>query len=391
MEKNQQIISVEPDVTIVVRAHGNLDVQGWKRAEVGIVTDINVQKIRHENKLLRLIFVEDCELSVPAGVPLIIDRVSDNARLRNLGNPLTINKVQGSLTLQNIRSVSVGRVSDACLIENVEGNVKLGKIGENLKGKNLLADISVERVSGNVKLYQLGGKVDIRSDENIEISLTDGNHGNVHLKASDSVLVQLPADPHATIKIKSGGEHIDINVGSYQKKIKDSRCEVLLAGGGQEIVIDSGDRVRVTAEVLDEKEILKLFEEVDQLWVKLKEESAARQAARTGKVHWEIKMVEGAAKVAQDTMEGLVPFAGQITEEAIESAEKHVQEALARVEDQIRNLGYEVWTEDDEPETTGSSDVTAEEKLIVMRLLEQQKISVEEADRLLRVLEDSSK
>jgi hypothetical protein len=72
VEKSQQIISVEPDVTIVVKAHGNMDIQGWDRPEVGIITDINVQKIRHEKNLLRLIFVEDCELSVPENSSIII-------------------------------------------------------------------------------------------------------------------------------------------------------------------------------------------------------------------------------------------------------------------------------------------------------------------------------
>ncbi len=36
MEKYQQIIAVESDVTIVVRAHGNLDVHQWDRPELGL-------------------------------------------------------------------------------------------------------------------------------------------------------------------------------------------------------------------------------------------------------------------------------------------------------------------------------------------------------------------
>ncbi len=391
MNKNQQMISVEPDVTIVVKAHGNLDVQGWERSEVGIVTDINVQKIRHENKLLRMLFVEDCELSIPQGGRLIVERVSGNARLRNLTNQLTVNKVQGNLAIQNVQTVSISRVADDCILENIEGVVEVGRIGENLKGKNLHSAIKVERVSGNIKLHSMGGKLDLRSEENIEISLTDQNHDAINLRASDNILLHLPVNPNAALQIKSSGEHIELSVGDYQKKINENRCEIRLGDGSQKIVLDSGNRVRVTGENLDENELLRLFEEMDVLWAKLKEDSEARRAARAQQVNWEIKMVEGAAKVAQEALNGVGVIAGQITEEAIVQAEQHVQEALRRVEEQIRNLGYDVWvgSEKSTPENE-TSDVTEEEKLIVMRLLQQHKISVEEADRLLEVLSVSS-
>ena len=103
-------------------------------------------------------------------------------------------------------------------------------------------------------------------------------------------------------------------------------------------------------------------------------------------------MVEGAAKIAQEAMEGVGTVAGQVTEDAIKQAEIHVKEAMKRVQEQIRNLGYEVWVEDENPPSEAKTkDVSDEEKLIVMRLLQEQKISVEEADRLLEVLAETSK
>lgn len=397
MEKNQQIISVEPDVTIYVKAHGNLDVNGWDRSEVGIVTDINVQKVRHENKLLRLLFVEDCELCIPKDVRLIVERVSGNARLRNLVCELTINKIQGKLAVQNVQTINVSRVAEDCLLENIAGKIEVGRIGENLKGNNLHSDLSVERVSGHVKLHALGGKTEIRSDESIEIGLSETNHEKVYLKASENILLYLPVNSDANLQIKSSGEKIELEVGENLKKIHENRCEMILGNGSQMIVLDSGNQVRVTGEILDENELKRLFEELDTLWDKLKEESDARQAARANNIHWEIKMVEGAAKIAQEAMEGVGSMAGLIAEETIMQAEAHVQEALKRVEEQIRNLGYDIWV-DEEVSSKGSSrsiakapGVTVEEKLIVMRLLQEHKISVEEADRLLEVLAESTR
>jgi hypothetical protein len=391
VERSQQIIAVEAEVTIVVKAHGNLDIIGWDRPEVGITTDINVQKIRHEKNLLRLLFVEDCELSVPQTASLIIERVSENVRMRDIQKLVTVNRVQGNLTVRNACQINISRVSEDCLLENIEGEVEIGRVGETLKGKNIQASIKVERVSGQVRLHGLGSGVDIRSGDSIEASLTESNQQEIFLKASENIFLHLPVNPDVALQVKSGGESIELDTGDIQKKLNEPRCEMRIGNGSQKVVLDAGNRVKVTGEILDEKEIIQLFSELDQLWLHMKEESKARQEARDGKVNWEIKMVNGAAKIAQEAMEGVGVVAGQIAEETIQQAELRVREALERVEDQIRNLGYDISIgEEHVYQGEKDPDVTAEEKLIVMRLLQQQKISVEEADRLLEVLSDVS-
>lgn len=399
MERYQQVIAVEPDVTILIRAHGNLDVHQWERPELGIVTDINVQKIRHESKLLRLLFVEDCELSVPSNRELIIDRVSDNARLKDLQNPLTINKVGGRLALQNVNSAVVGRVSDSCLLENIRGSLKIGKIGDQLTGKNLVGSISIERVSGEAKLQGVGGALDIRGDDNIEVSLLDSNREKINIRSSDSIKLHLPAEPDASLQIRSGGESILLETGALKKKMNEGRSEIRLGNGGQKIVLDAGDRVQITSDVPDAKEITRLFEDLDTLWNRLKAESELRRAAREKESRWEIKMVEGAARIAHEALDEVEDFSNQISDDAIREAQLRVKEAMKQVEEQIRNLGYDLSVVGEAHERQSEAggqenqmaDVSDEEKLVVMRLLQQQKISVEEADRLLQVLSEAGK
>jgi hypothetical protein len=388
MSKNQQFISVEPGSTIYVKAHGNLDIRGWDRTEVGITTDINVQRIRHEKKLLRLLFVEDCEVMVPAGCKVIIERASGNARVRDLTDPIVINKVQGDLALQNLDGVTIARVSDNCLLENVHGNVHIMRIGGNLKGKNIQGTIYAERVQDDVRLSAISAGAEIRSSGNIELSLLENTDKEIKLTASDKILLHLPASPDAALYIRSRDDRIELNVGERHDKINASHCELNLGSGRQKIWLEAGDKVRVTEEVFEDAEIRKLFEELDNLWAGLREASDARRENREKDVHWEIKMVEGAARIAEETMDGMSEIASQITEETVRQAEEHVRTALKRVEEQIRNLGYDYWTEPaSEKPQKKTSAVTAEERLIVMKMLQENKISVEEADRLLEILE----
>jgi hypothetical protein len=388
MSKNQQFISVEPDSTIFVKAHGNLDIRGWERAEVGITTDINVQRIRHEKKLLRLLFVEDCELMVPPTCKVIIERASGNARVRDLNEPVIINKVQGDLALQNVGGVTIARVSDDCLLENIHANVHISRVGGNLKGKNIQGTIYAERIQDDVRLFAVSSGAEIRSSGNIELSLLENTDKEIKLNASDKIMLHLPANPDVSLYIRSGDERIELNVGDRHDKINHSHCELTLGDGRQKISLEAGDKVRVTEEVFEDAEIRKLFEELDNLWARLREESAARRENREQDMHWEIKMVEGAARIAEETMDGMSEMASQITEDTVRQAEEHVRIALKRVEEQIRNLGYDYWAEPvREKPKKKTSDVTAEERLIIMRMLQENKISVEEADHLLEILE----
>ncbi|MCJ7625404.1 MAG: hypothetical protein MUO76_18045 [Anaerolineaceae bacterium] len=388
MNNNVQKISVEEGITVVVKAHGNLDIQGWEQPDVAITTDINVQKVRHEKDLLRLLFVEDCDLSIPDDVKLIIERASGNTRIRNINLPITINRVYGNLALRDVGPVTISKVAGNCLVENVKGDLNISKVGGNLKGQNLFGSVVAEKVSGDVKLHGIQGGIRIRASQSAEISLSESSEYDITLQASDNIVLNLPLDADAKLKIKSRAEKIDFNLSKISETIKERNCELILGDGNQDIVLDAGEKVRITEQRIDPSEIVQLFDDLDDLWKKLREESNARREASAKQVHWEIKMVEGAAQIAQDVIVEAGSFADLITDETIRQAEEHVRTALERVEQQIRNIGYDYWSDRYEDDEEISSDITAEERLVIMRMLQENKISVEEADKLLEILEN---
>ena len=388
MNRNEQRISIPENAALVIKAHGNLDIKGWDQSDVGIITDINVQKVRHEAEILRLLFVEDCELSIPKGINLIIERASGDARIRDIKTPIVVNRVYGNLALQDVNQVTVSKIGGDCLIENIGGDLIVSRTYGNLKGHNISGSVIAEKVSGNVKLHSITGGLIIRSYGGIVVSLKESSDYDINMQASDNIELNLPLITDADLKVRSRSKEIDLDLGKITDKLKEKNCELVLGDGNQNIILDAGGRVRIVEEKIDPSEILKLFEDLDNLWLKLKEESAARRAAREKKVHWEISLVEGASQVAQNALDGVEKIADQISFDAIEQAEKHVRVALEEVEEQIRNLGYDNLPGSYEEEEDFSSEVTTEERLVIMRMLQEEKISVEEADQLLEILEN---
>ena len=409
MRKTQQTFQIKPEEKIFIRSHGSLDLQGWENPELTVNTDLRVQRLERGDDYLRFVFVDDCEISLPDSVWINIDRASGNARVRNLLNRLKIRRVNGNLALQNTESVEVEGISGSCLVQEIKGNLDIEKIDGHLRGETIYGDVEVGRVNGNVDLCGVAGKVRIHCHGKIRLCLTQHNDSEIYLKSSNDITLNLPVDADATIDVKTSGRKAELQIGDRSETIRDRDHTFVLGKGTQKIFLDSSGRIKIMGEPVDTTEIAKLFKELDELWVELKKESEARREAKEREIHFEVEMMGKTAQIVEQAMEGAIKtlgdpeFTSLITQEAIEKTEKRVQEALRRVEERLKTMGFEpgapvppkppVPPNYSETATFDLEEekykVTAEERLIIVQMLQQGKISVEEADQLLKALEES--
>ena len=390
MSKNRQVISVGEDTAIVIKAHGNLDVKGTPEWEISISTDINVQKIRHEGDMLRLLFVEDCDLTVPQNSKVIIERTGENARIRDINQMIEIYKVSGDLALQNTGKVTVSRIGGDCLLEKVNDELTIEKIYGDLKGFGVAGQIQIEKVGGDVNLFGVSAGARIKANGDIRLGLSGSSSEEVYLRAGDDIELSLPVEPNASLTVKSREEKISIDLAERTEKIRVKNSEFILGEGSQKIELDASGKVDITSKQFDDTEVLHLFEELDNLWKQLKTQSEARRETHAHSTRWDEDLVVGVSKITSEALDELSVFSDKKLMETLNTAENRVQEALRKVEKKIRELGYEdlgVVRPMENNKPPKPAEVTAEERLVIMRMLQEGKISVEEADKLLEALE----
>ena len=390
MSKNRQVISVSEDTIIVIKAHGNLDVKGTPEWEISISTDINVQKIRHEGDMLRLLFVEDCELTVPQNAKVVIERAGENARVREINETMEIYKVSGDLALQNTGKVSVSRIGGDCLLEKIHDDLVIEKMYGDLKGFGVSGKIQIERVGGDVNLHGVSNGVKIKANGDIRLGLSGSSTEEIYLRSGDDIELSLPVEPNANLTVKSREEKISIDLAERTEKIRVKNSDFILGEGLQKIELDANGKVDITSKQFDDTEVLHLFEELDNLWKQLKTESETRRETRAQTTNWEEDLATGVSKVTSEALSELSVLTDKKLIETLTKAESRVQDALRKVEKKIRELGYEDpgMTTPGEKNKRKSPEVTAEERLVIMRMLQEGKISVEEADKLLEALEN---
>ncbi|MBI9045713.1 MAG: hypothetical protein JEZ06_14580 [Anaerolineaceae bacterium] len=407
MEKKSHSVKIDKNTKIFIKAHSNLELIGWEKDSIETLTDFHVQKIVRGEDFIRYVFVDNCEIYVPNDAKIVIERVSGNARVQRFEGELDIHKVSGKLALQEVRSASITRVSDNVLLQNIKGSLNIGKISGDLQGEKVAGSVLAEQVSGKVKLFDLCAGAQIRSSGDIVIGFAEGSDHDVNLRASGKINLNLPVNPDARLVVKSRGNKIIIKLGENDEEIIREKLYTYIAGlGNQNYEIDASGSVSISAKYEKDPELEILFDDLENLWKELRVESALKREQRKQSKYWEIKMVENAAKFAEEAITGVSGLAGQIAIEAIEQAEVNVSNALSEVQEKLNKLEIDVnignlseLFDRDENQMGSYQDgdlqeskeaVSSEERLVIMKLLQEQKITLEEADQLLDALESTS-
>jgi hypothetical protein len=377
--KHQQKIVLIGGEQVKVKAHASLDIEGWEQPEVLIKTDLNVQKISHEKDELSLIFMDDCELKVPKDVKVVIDRANGNARVRDLSGNLEINRVNGNLAVQNTRKTDISKVSGNCLVQDILDDLTVNQVFGSFKGKGVRGNVKVEKTSGGIELHSISSGAEMRSFGDIRVSISDDSTEPIKLRSSADIYLDLPLNASGEFHIKSGARLTELNIGDRKEKVVFHDHVLLLGSAARKFELQANGKVRITGEKMQDADILKLFEELDHLWQELRNESNLRREA----VHSKVTTQSGEVDAAQDSDE-------KINQQ--KEAEARVQQAIQNVGLQLSKFGVDpsiaVETEAFDTNST-DEDLSSEERLVVMRMLQENKISLEEADRLLEALENT--
>jgi hypothetical protein len=267
-----------PHITIAKCAK-NLLVQGKDDRGVSVRVDGESEDLtlEQEGETLILSAREDCEVACPVGTTLTVQTCHGNAKIDYVAGTLALETIHGNLTLKDIgptefarvdgnlyvrdvggvlRGKAVGgnaRVRDvegACVLEHVNGNLHtrdvdgdlqaetvggnahvadvrgqyaVKKVGGNLTFDEVQGGVSAEQVGGNARVrppfapgtaYRIsaGGNLDVRIPENASLRLTLRAGGGVHSKIASLALEKtggemtgVLGDGEASLEANAGG------------------------------------------------------------------------------------------------------------------------------------------------------------------------------------------
>jgi len=208
-----QTMAVLGNLSVIVQAaDGNLRIRsgGADGITVQVPNGDDLVTWEREEGVVTVAVRADATLTVPPGANAALEEVLGNLRIQGIKGRVRTRSVHGNATVRGSGPVS---------FEQVLGNLRANDLTDDLTARDVRGNVWARRVGGTVMLRDVGGNLEA---EAVEGGLTAENvRGNVSLLPPFSVgstyrvtgfgnlRVSLPPEASVRIKVRAGG-HVDV-------------------------------------------------------------------------------------------------------------------------------------------------------------------------------------
>jgi len=411
--------SATPEITL--DAYGSLAVKGWEQPLVQVkALEEDCLTLEGAGNAVRVRCTCGCTVMVPQNATLVFENVFGEAIINHVRGPVVVQRAASKLILSDVGPTTIGLASGAVLIKNVHGGLTVERASSSLTASQIEGDVTLEGVGGHVHLSELHGNLTAQTSGSTHVML-DPQPGFTYAIESHGVLnCHLPDDLNAELHLRAYGPG-SVNVGNVRKLIIGGELNLTFGEGAAQINLSSNGPANIIGSQQAKSPATKMKFEFDLALGETLEgdpggpfEGFAEELAQqvNEQVQAQMEMLdaqlsqigtlagmpglspEKAEQIAQRTQERVAQAREKIQraaqraqertarriEAAQRRAERHAQKTAAREARTVsRRRGY------------GSAPpgelVSEEERLIILQMLASQKITAEEADRLLSALE----
>lgn len=402
--KEVQILAVE----------GDLLLRGREGDRVEAHIDPDELTIEQRESILALTARSDLALSLPPDLTVQIERVHGDAliermqallHLRSVGGDLVVRNSQGELSIDRVHGDTLIEQGDARIavqevygdlsMRHIRGSVSLVRIHGDLRVQDTDADLILEQLDGDLRLHNCRGSVRldhghgelraVHCHANLEAAVEGrvtlkGDFApaqQIHCTTQGDIRVRLPEDASVTFHLQ--GADVRVDLPTAETHTEDSR-QIVIVGSGDAQVELSAPNGSIRLRPLRPEPHTGPQIDVD---VTVEMEGIAeniRNAVMMGLEEMRRGLREARKQAEQARRE-----ARSKAEQARRQARQARQEAQHR---KRQAYGWAFSWAESHPKKSPhiSNQGTEDERLLILRMLAEGKISTEEADRLLDAL-----
>lgn len=412
--------SLAPDC-ILGTIQGDLRVKGWDLPQVAVEANPDLLDLNEEEDTVRLSCRGDCEIRLPYGATLEIDTVQGDAQIKLLEETASLGLVQGSLRLRNIAAVRLGQVNGDVSANSLTGDLEIGVVQGDLQASQVDGAVRIGQGRGDLSLQGIRGEVKIETNGDARLRLSALEGETYQIQARGDVQCSLPTGVGLRLSLKSGGRLMRVSLPEKTQNYEQEELSLELGDGAVDFRIEAGGDIQLSLmgsewqagwgpgspEMTDYHEQIarqveaQIGQQMEEVTRRMKEQmdQLSETLSRTG---FSPEDSERIIEQAMRMSERETARAQEKMRRAQEKLERKLAENQRKVEQKARAAERSNWTRPrhtwgrswlSHPPTPPpapeppAEPVSEEERLMILRMLEQKKISLAEAENLLAALE----
>jgi hypothetical protein len=361
-----RIISAGKAPSVKIEAiDGDLSVVGWDGEDILIKTDEDELTLQQNGETVSFSCTDDVSLRIPRDASLSIERVGGDMALRGVLGSIRINEIDNDLSMRDVGNVSIETIKADFSLRGAKGNLAVKSVGGDVSIRDVEGNIALDSVADDLALRGARGNVKVNVGEDVVVYLEPRADGNYSITAGDDILLVLK--PNANVTLSMNGDEIDVDWPGIENQADVTERVLVLGDGSAKISLNSGGDIRVTndAEAGNSAEDFGNFAGMNFDWSGFGERISRQVEQATAR----------AAKRA---------------EEAARRVERHAERHARRWS---RNVKEGPWNWQTGPRgvpmppSPPSEPVAEEERLTILKMLAEKKITAEQAEQLLNALE----
>ncbi len=359
----QTTIPMKENARLIVKTAGDIMIEGSDGAQLtAIVDDGDTFRMKDESGVINVKADSDAKLTIPRNVELTVEWVGGDANITGLTGRAVIQKAGGDLVLQNMGEVSIESVGGDCYCREIAGSLDIRQVGGDLDGFKVAA-VKAAMVGGDMAISALNGAVDASAGGDVHMQISAVEIPESRLHAGGDISFKVLPDARLMLEMKSGGESIRVDACGQQLSVEQGEYSLPLGEGGNKVTLEADGDISVNEGKESTNEFSFVFDNLGESWRDFGKE------------------IEQKIKQSMKSVNHSIQQAGWQTEDALHRAAEKMRSKEAKV------YGF-TFEGNAKPESEkAKKKISDEERMMVLKMLQDKKISVEEAEKLLQALE----
>jgi hypothetical protein len=413
---------------VITSVGGDLRLQGWEQNQFQAESDDDHSlTAEQKNGSLALVAGADCTVRVPRRATVRILQVGGDARVKSVEAPVEIQNVGGDLVLRRTAGVTLGHVGGDVSAKKIDGPFSLRAAGGDVSARNVAGEFSADRVGADLYLRDVNAGARARVGAVARLNLDFAPDHEYDFEVGGDIYCRLPPGVSAKITLEADGD-ISMDVPGAQVEGGGNSRVVTLGNGEAHVRLEAGGDISLSPLTADPDAMGDFGEHFGEEFGVMAEEFAAQIGSQI-ESQFESQMADFEKQLAE-RMANLNAHVGpgRVNAEEIaararratEKARRKVEIAQRRMERQAeaaqrraaehakshkkwRGFGFTI----DAPLSPAAprppvaprpptlpvppvEPISNDEHMTILRMLEQRKITVDQAEKLLAALEGNA-
>lgn len=351
---------------------GELSVVGWD-GDILIKGDEDEFTLEQKDEEITLSCGSDLALRVPKGATFEFGNIGGDASVRGVQGSIDLANIGGDLSIRDAGSVTIGNIGADFSLRNAKGDLHIKNVGGDVSIRDVDGNVMLDSVGNDLALRGARGDIKVNVGEDVIVYLDPKADGGYSFVAGDDILFVLPPDANATLTLQ--GDQIDIDLPGVEPDEDATERVVVMGDGSAKISLSAGGDVRVS----NREDAGDYAEEFGNF--------AGMNFDFSGFGERISRQVQRATERASKRAAEATRRAEEAVRRAERTAERHARRGRVGLEIGRWNWDIKGTPRPPTPPAPPAEPVSDDERMAILKMLAEKKITAEQAEQLLSALE----